>query len=446
MPRNTRQNAKLRLDPSQPEVQQVQRCPEAEQATHLGACLEVSQAQHPGASTEVPQAQQSSEAQQAQHSLEGQLELAQHSSEAQLEAQHTSEAQPEAQHSSEAQQATHLGADSEIPEDAAQRSKRSRSRNTRQNAKLRLGASEPGVQPVKHLGTVTTSNPQQGPAQRSKRSRSSFTSVKQRKASKSGNLKVPKHVSALETKHPKRPASEQDCRQVPNLHSQSTVSDPIAKKKKDEIELDFSYLLQFTVSCGQDHKVVNEGGVHDAHPDRRTFNFTAALEREKTAVASHERSSKKSFTKCEPMEGGIQATVALEGKGQHSTPRTVREAADWIEVEKIIHYYITSKRKISQVTLHAKYEETIEVQGHLIDEDSPNTEDDQPKVILPLNASSASAVSSTAKIPGVALVPNLPRKRKPFTEQERAKALAAQANGENYVVALHQRWRDNAVN
>ncbi|KAI5791229.1 hypothetical protein EDC01DRAFT_630740 [Geopyxis carbonaria] len=454
MPRDTRQNAKLRLGASlEPEVQQAQHLSsvldssEVQQAHHLGttvATLEAQQAHHLGTTVATLEAQQAHhlgttvatpEAQQAQHRLCA---------------------------SSDDQQAKHLGssATSEAQQaQATQNSKRSRFRNTRQNAKFRLGVSSE-VKQAEHLGTVATLKAHQAPqlgavptteAQKvlavrtSRRARLSYKApVQQRKAPKSSSLKVPKKtIPAQGTKRPRLSPPEQLCRQVPKLNpAQQTSVDPVAKKRKEEIELDFSYLLQFTVNCGPDHKVVNEGGVHDAHPDRRTFNFTAALEREKTAVMSHERSSKKTFTKCEPMEGGIQATVVLEGKGQISTARTVREATDWIEVEKIIHYYITSKRKISQVTLHAKYEETVEVQGNETDEDSPNTEDDQPKVqVLPLSASSAVAASSTPQIPGIPSIPNVPRKRKTVTEQERAKALAAQATGENHVIALHQRWR-----
>ena len=115
----------------------------------------------------------------------------------------------------------------------------------------------------------------------------------------------------------------------------------------------YSYLLTVEVSFN-DIKLIEESGIHTATPEKSSYDFQAAQEKEIKVVYNHLEKLQGEGQKLDLERTIARATVTAEGKG-FCAGRSVDGPEDWEEVEKIVRKFIDSKKKIVRVLFMVKY-------------------------------------------------------------------------------------------
>ena len=141
-----------------------------------------------------------------------------------------------------------------------------------------------------------------------------------------------------------------------------------ARAKKVAAKEPISYMLLIRVTCG-DKNIVEESSMECLQELESTFDYGKELQKQRVVVVVKIREIKapQSALRLES-----RAKVVAEGRG-NTAWRTIEEASDWLEVEKLLRGFAAMGRKQMQVSLAATYS----VPPPSLEEGGSNDEDDE---------------------------------------------------------------------
>ena len=123
-----------------------------------------------------------------------------------------------------------------------------------------------------------------------------------------------------------------------------------ARAKKAAAKEPISYMLLIRVTCG-DKNIVEESSMECLQELESTFDYGKELQKQRAvaAVKLREIEAPQSALRLES-----RAEVVAEGRG-NTAWRTIEDASDWLEVEKLVRGFATMGRKQIRVSWTTTY-------------------------------------------------------------------------------------------